>query len=481
MEVTVMEETKLETTAPADVGHPYVSTTNACKLCTPLGAALAFQGIEGAVPFLHGSQGCATYMRRYVISHFREPIDIASSSLGEKHAVYGGGPNLKQGIRNVMKKYHPNVIGIATTCLTETIGDDVPMILLELRKEFDSMSDGSALPLLVPVSTPSYSGTQADGFRAALRSVVAHLAEDSAPHGGINLFPGLVSPADTRYLKEILRDFGLEYTLLPDISERLDAPALDHYEKLPAGGTPVESIRKMGGAMATIEFGRTLSNDAPGNGGRIEATTGGLLLAERFRQPRFLLGLPIGLRESDAFFRRLEEISGRDTPEEHLKERGRLVDAYVDGHKYVFGKRAIIYGEEDLVAGLVAFLVEIGVKPVLCGSGGKSGRFEKAVKAVTDGILDEAPRVLEGVDFHQIGEMSESLGADLMIGNSKGYSLARTMKIPLIRVGFPIHDRFGGQRLRHIGYRGTQELLDRVINAILENSQESSPVGYSYL
>ena len=49
----------------------YVSTTNACKLCKPLGACLAFRGIEGAVPMLHGSQGCATYMRRYIISHSR--------------------------------------------------------------------------------------------------------------------------------------------------------------------------------------------------------------------------------------------------------------------------------------------------------------------------------------------------------------------------------------------------------------------------
>jgi nitrogenase molybdenum-iron protein NifN len=45
----------------------YTSTTNACKLCTPLGACLAFKGIEGAVPYLHGSQGCATYMRRYIL------------------------------------------------------------------------------------------------------------------------------------------------------------------------------------------------------------------------------------------------------------------------------------------------------------------------------------------------------------------------------------------------------------------------------
>ena len=75
------------------------------------------------MPFLHGSQGCATYMRRYIIRHYNEPIDIASSSLSEKHAVYGGGPNLKLGLTNVTEKYRPAVIGLATTCLTETIGD----------------------------------------------------------------------------------------------------------------------------------------------------------------------------------------------------------------------------------------------------------------------------------------------------------------------------------------------------------------------
>ena len=57
----------------------YVSSTNACKLCAPLGACIAFAGVEGAVPLIHGSQGCGTYIRRYLISHFNEPIDIASS------------------------------------------------------------------------------------------------------------------------------------------------------------------------------------------------------------------------------------------------------------------------------------------------------------------------------------------------------------------------------------------------------------------
>jgi hypothetical protein len=91
-------------------GASHTATTNACKLCTPWGHP-GLSGVEGGHPFLHGSQGCATYMRRYVISHFREPMDIASSSLGEKNAIYGGGPNLKKGLLNAMRKYGAGVVG----------------------------------------------------------------------------------------------------------------------------------------------------------------------------------------------------------------------------------------------------------------------------------------------------------------------------------------------------------------------------------
>src|SRR5512140_497393 len=310
----------------------YVSTTNACKLCKPLGACLAFRGVAGAVPFLHGSQGCATYMRRYIISHYREPMDIASSSLGEKQAVYGGGPNLKQGLGNVMNKYGAGLIGVATTCLTETIGDDVPGIVREFCQE--NTGEQPARPEIVTVSTPSYSGTHMEGFHAAVKALVEQLAEAGEPTGAINLLPGFVSPADIRYLKEILEDFGLPGIILPDLSETLDGPAQLDYDKIPAGGTPVADIKATGRSRATLEFGRTL----------FSPETAGTFLEHRFAVPYYPLGMPIGLRETDRLFEVLEEVSGHTTPARHDLERGRLIDAYVDAHKYIFNKRAVVYG-----------------------------------------------------------------------------------------------------------------------------------------
>ena len=80
----------------------------------------------------------------------------------------------------------------------------------------------------------------------------------------------------------------------------------------------------------------------------------------------------------------MEKLTGHKTPEKYRQERGRLVDAYVDGHKYLFGKRAIVFGDEDMVVGWHSFLAETGVVPVLCASGGKSGALARSIAEVTD-------------------------------------------------------------------------------------------------
>jgi len=462
MKVTTLQD--LETEEPTFKNC--TATRNACKLCTPLGACLVFRGIEGTIPFLHGSQGCSTYIRRYLISHFREPIDIAASNFSEESAIFGGSSNFKAGVRNVVAQYQPKMVAVATTCLSETIGEDMELMFHDYLKE--SWFEGH--PHLIKVSTPSYSGTHIDGFHAAVRATVAGLALPGERTARVNVFPGMVSAADLRLLKEIVADFALPCTLLPDYSESMDGETWSEYEKLQSGGTPIVDIYASGSAQASIEFGRTL----------VDFKTAGRFLEERFNVPNRLLGMPIGIRETDAFFEALETLSGNPTPVKYTKERGRLVDALIDGHKYVFEKRAIVYGEEDLVVGLASFLAEIGILPVLCASGGKSGHLKESLHAVIPS-LDERTEIREGIDFAEIGELAESLKPDILIGNSKGYSLARKLGIPIVRVGFPIHDRIGGQRILHLGYRGAQSLYDDIVNHLMDAKQTASPVGYSYL
>lgn len=456
----------------------YSVTRNACKLCTPLGAALAFSGIENSVPLLHGSQGCSTYIRRYMISHFKEPVDIASTNFSEETAIFGGGSNLKRALDNITTQYKPGMIGVATTCLSETIGDDVPMML----RDYKAGKKAEDLPAIVHVSTPSYRGTHADGFHNAVRAIVDTLLPGSeyikdAEEGMgvlpkmVNIFPGMVSPEDMRYMKEIISGFGVKGIMLPDYSERLEGALWAEFKRIQEGGTKLSDIRRMPNAAGSVEFGRVLA----------KSESAGKVLKERFNVPLYSPGLPIGVNETDSFISALNEITGIETPDAIKKERERLIDSYVDGHKYVSQAKAVVYGEEDLVAGIVSFLAETGIKPVLCASGAKSGLLETALKDINPGLDKSNTLIMSGADFAEIEEIAAKLKPDIIIGHSKGYSVARKLDIPIVRVGFPIHDRFGGSRILHLGYRGAQQLFDRIVNAIMEKRQVASEVGWSYI
>ena len=439
-------------------------TVNACKLCTPLGACLAFSGFKNTVSLIHGSQGCSTYIRRYMISHFKEPVDIASSNFSEETAVFGGFDNLSLAIDNIRRQYDPEIIGIATSCLSETIGDDIPMFLHKY------LAGRQQIPALIHVSTPSYNGTHADGFHLAVSAVVRKLARKKKSGRHINLFPGMYSPAELRYLKSIFRDFNLELVLLPDYSETLDGHLWKEYNPLPRGGTSLQQITSSGDAKCSILF----------HGIHDSACDAGTYLEKNFYVPAFRIRPPYGIKDTDSFFSLLDSLSSLPIPPNYKDERNRLIDAYADGHKYVFNKKAVIYGEEDLVAGIARMVHEMGILPSIIASGGKSGRLKTVLGETLPDEIVRKMTIIDGVDFLKIEEEAVKNGADIMIGNSKGYPIARKLDIPLIRVGFPIHDRIGGQRVQVIGYQGAMQLFDRICNAILEKRQKESPVGYSY-
>ena len=188
----------------------------------------------------------------------------------------------------------------------------------------------------------------------------------------------------------------------------------------------------------------------------------------------------IGVTQTDRLFDALTSITGRPSPAEHVNERGRLIDAYVDAHKHVFGKRAVVYGEQDLVVGVASLLMEIGIDPVLCGSGARTGKLGQCIEEL-DSASDRKVTVVEGVDFAEMEDRAKGVDPDLIVGNSKGFAMSRKLGVPLLRIGFPIHDRIDGPRILHVGYRGAQQLFDRIANTVIETAQASNPVGYTYM
>jgi len=449
------------------IHHESSATRNSCRVCAPLGSSLVFLGVEGCVPLIHGGQGCSTYIRRYLIGHFREPVDIASTNFSEASAVFGGSKNLMDGLANLTSQYHPALIGISTSCLSETMGEDIRGMIKDWTV---ALGQGETLPRLVHVSTPSYKGSHRDGFYDAVRELLQQMVKPAAPGAQplparVNLLPGFVSPEDLRHLQEISASFGLDATMLPDYSQTLDDGQWEAWQSLPNGGTSIARIEEASLAMATVEFEIALLKQA----------TAGQWLESNQHVPNYNLPLPIGLEACDRFYTLLAELSGQPIASMWQNERARLVDAYVDAHKYAFGVRVVIFGDEEIVAALARLAVETGMIPVLCATGGSPERLRQGL---ADLDCAEEIRVLGSSDYEDITAQCRELNPALLIGNSKGYSVARELQIPLVRVGFPVQDRMGGSRLLHVGYRGTQRIFDQIINTWLEYQQDHSPVGY---
>ncbi len=81
-----------------------------------------------------------------------------TSSFTEGSAVFGGQANLLQAITNMFALYNPDIIAVHTTCLSETIGDDIVQIIAKAREE----GKVPAGKHVIHANTPSYVGLARD-------------------------------------------------------------------------------------------------------------------------------------------------------------------------------------------------------------------------------------------------------------------------------------------------------------------------------
>jgi len=393
-------------------------------------------------------------------THYNEPVDIASSSLTEQGTVYGGSANLKKGLKNLIELYHPEVIGVMTTCLAETIGEDVPGIIdgfYEENPEYRNIH-------IISCPSPGYGGSQYEGYFEALYSIVSSVEMEAEKNDRINVVTAQLSPADTRYLKQVFGLFGLNPVILPDISDNLDGSHAKEYHRLPQGGTGIEEIRKMGGARMTLELTGLPHKHSVGD-----------LLMEEYGVPCKKMNLPVGLRDTDAFLNILSELAGTPVPEDIRAERGRYLDAMIDSHKYNSAGRAVVFGEPDMVLSTVRMMCENGVMPVVCAVGSSCPEMKDLLlpelKKLADMYFVDNYTVVDRADFKDIEQMAETFHANIMAGNSDGRRVAEKGGLPLIRRGFPIHDHIGGQRLKMLGYEGSMEYLDEITNALIDTTE----------
>jgi nitrogenase molybdenum-iron protein NifN len=146
-------------------------TVNPLKMSQPIGAVLAFLGLDQCMPALHGSQGCTAFGLVLFVRHFRENIPLQTTAMNEATTILGGMDNIEQAILNIWTRAKPQIICIASTGLTETKGDDVDGYIKLIRKKHPELADLA----IVYVSTPDYKDAFQDGWARAVTRLIEEL------------------------------------------------------------------------------------------------------------------------------------------------------------------------------------------------------------------------------------------------------------------------------------------------------------------
>jgi nitrogenase molybdenum-iron protein beta chain len=427
---------------------------NPAKACQPLGAVFCASGFEGTMPFVQGAQGCVAYFRSHLSRHFKEPFAAISTSMTEDAAVFGGLNNMLEGLENTYSLYKPKMIAVSTTCMAEVIGDDLNSYIKTAREK-------GVVPQDLPIpfaNTPSFVGSHIVGYDNMLRGILKGLwaGKKDKTNGKINIIPGFDTYTGNYHeIKRLMSLMGIEATVLADVSATFDSPNTGEYKLYP-GGTPIPDAMDAVNALATVALQKY-------------STVKTMDFIQKESGQKTLTLSPIGIRNTDAFFAELSRLTGKPIPAAIEAERGRVVDAMVDSHPYVHGKRFALVGDPDILLGMISLIMEMGGEPVHVVSTNGDKHFEAEAKE----LLASSPfgangTVYAGKDMWHLRSLLFTDPVDVLIGNSYAKFLTQDTGTPLVRIGFPLFDRHHLHRQPIIGYQGALNLVTMLVNTVLD-------------
>lgn len=386
-------------------------TINPAKTCQPVGAMYAALGIHGCLPHSHGSQGCCSYHRSALTRHYKEPVMASTSSFTEGSSVFGGQANLVQAINTIFSVYNPDIVAVHSTCLSETIGDDLQQIIQKAKDE----GNVPAGKFVIHANTPSYVGTHVTGYSNMVTAMIKAFAmKTTHKKNQVNIISGWVEPSDMREIKRIASEMGSKIVLLPDTSDVLDAPMTGKHVFYPKGGVTIPELMSTGDSKFTIGLGPFCTEDA-------------CIKLENMCKVKFdVMDVPIGLEATDRFIVALSRAANVQVPESITAERGRLIDMIADMHKYLYQKRVALFGDPDTLVPLTEFLLSLDMKPVYIVSGTPGKRFESSLTDLLSKKVPEAKFMNgERADMFLLHQWIKQEPVDLLIGNTYGKYIAR--------------------------------------------------------
>jgi len=411
---------------------------NPIKHSQPMGAALAFIGIQNCLPLMHASQGCASYTKVFFTGHFNEPIAMYNTSVSDITAVLDGGDySILMAIENIRKKnktMEPELIGLHTTGLTETKGDDVRGVGEHIETPY------------CYVNTPDYEGGMESGWALTAKALIVQHTESTTelkPNKLLLLPHVSMQPIEVEKIKEFCESFGFETYALPDLSTSLDGYLSEGQGKLGKGAISIKDIYALADSATVISIGTSM---------KIAATA---LLEKNSKITHLHFNHLMGLEINDNFVAELMKIRQIEPTPMIKRWRGRLQDAMLDSHFLIGSSSFVVTGEPDMCVGICELLQSVG------------GTIDTVIATTYSSVLEEIKA--ENVFVGDLEDAVKSFSrVDLVISNFHAERLLHSQEkhTALVLRGFPNYAEIGNQLKNDQLYEGSTQFLFEVANAL---------------
>jgi nitrogenase molybdenum-iron protein alpha chain/nitrogenase molybdenum-cofactor synthesis protein NifE len=320
------------------------SHTRPCKFWT---AMKVLSGIRNAVVIAHGPSGCAYGAKQaYKLTNCRNsgsPYEsVVSTNMDIKNVVYGGEKELDAALREVDRKYRPDIIVVATSCASGIIGDNIDAVVKKASAGINAE--------MLAVHCEGFAGEYRSGFDLVFRQMVNFMEPPTSRSraelaDAVNIVGGKMGPERTEVETDV-KELG---RLIRGLGARVNSVI--------AGNCTLAELKR----APSVAVNCTLCLDLGYAMGKV--------MLDRFGTPLNSTILPYGISATEQWLRGAAKYLGMEAGADALidQEYGRIRTEFEEIRSDLQGKMAIIEGHDAIKSLSIAHMLErdFSMRPVI--------------------------------------------------------------------------------------------------------------------
>ena len=398
--------------------------------CQEINSMSCLMTLNDAVFVVHSPLGCvgctSMAVEWYRVGQARRGVKVIKdpriivTNLDSKSVVFGGEAKLREAVHKAIDRYSPKMIFVFSSCACAIIGDDLDAIT-------DSLQEETGVPV-IPIHCEGFkSRLFASGYDAAFMAIQKKLLPKEKPEkidNLINLFaPVTVSYTDQIEMTRMLNAIGLDVNYFP------------YYSSL-------EGIERVPKAIASTSICKVFADEFMKQ------------LEDQYDIPYSHTVMPVGVRNTDTWFRGVAKVTGKEKEVEEIiaREHERIEPKIREIRKRLEGKTACVEGGVGRSFAAAVLAEDFGMKLIGINTAAYDTSVQKDVEYLNE---NNHYQVMVSGQYFEVVNMIGKLKPDVFLGFT---SYAVYFGIPTSNVLDAKRSTMGYDGLLYLGMKIAEQL-----------------------